>query len=86
MTQLDKPAEPFHGDAVIVDPLESIPWHELGRARVGDGELVLSRRGDEFAIRMRGAELMNSRSHGSEELLGATRLRGPRERRGARAC
>jgi spermidine synthase len=46
-----------------------VPWHELGRARVGDGELVLARRGDEFAIRLRGAELMNSRSHRSEEEL-----------------
>jgi spermidine synthase len=46
-----------------------VPWRELGRAKVGDGELVLSRRGDEFAIRLRGAELMNSRSHASEEAL-----------------
>ena len=46
-----------------------IPWRELGRARVGDGELVLARRGDEFAIRLRGAELMNSRNHRSEEEL-----------------
>lgn len=46
-----------------------IPWQELGRARVADGELVLARRGDEFAIRLRGAELMNSRSHRSEEEL-----------------
>jgi len=46
-----------------------VPWQEVGRARVPGGELVLSRRGDEFAIRMRGAELMNSRAHRSEELL-----------------
>jgi spermidine synthase len=46
-----------------------IPWEELGRAKLPDGELVLSRRGDEFVLRMRGAELMNSRSHRSEELL-----------------
>jgi spermidine synthase len=46
-----------------------IPWEELGRARLPDGELVLSRRGDEYVLRMRGAELMNSRSHASEELL-----------------
>ena len=46
-----------------------VPWRELGRAKVGDSELVLSRRGDEFAIRLRGAELMNSRSHSSEEAL-----------------
>lgn len=47
-----------------------VPWKELGRAKVGGNELVLARRGDEFAIRVRGAELMNSRSHGSEDLLG----------------
>ena len=46
-----------------------VPWHELGRAKVGKDELVLARRGDEFAIRLRGAELMNSRSHASEEAL-----------------
>lgn len=46
-----------------------IPWRELGRAKVGNGELVLAQRDDEFAIRMRGAELMNSRSHASEEAL-----------------
>ncbi|NVB79566.1 MAG: hypothetical protein HOV81_14310 [Kofleriaceae bacterium] len=47
-----------------------VPWKELGRAKVGGNELVLAKRGDEFAIRVRGAELMNSRSHGSEDLLG----------------
>jgi spermidine synthase len=46
-----------------------LPWKELGRAKVPDGELILSQRGEEFAIRLRGAELMNSRSHQSEELL-----------------
>ncbi|HEY5925775.1 MAG TPA: hypothetical protein VIV11_29010 [Kofleriaceae bacterium] len=46
-----------------------VPWRELGRAKVGNGELVLAQRGDEFAIRLRGAELMNSRSHASEEML-----------------
>ena len=46
-----------------------IPWQEIGRAVVPGGDLVLSRRGDEFAIRLRGAELMNSRMHQSEELL-----------------
>jgi spermidine synthase len=46
-----------------------IPWRELGRAKVGGADLVLSQRGDEFAIRLRGAELMNSRSHTSEQLL-----------------
>lgn len=47
-----------------------VPWKELGRASAGKSELVLAQRGDEFAIRLRGAELMNSRSHGSEDLLG----------------
>lgn len=46
-----------------------VPWNELGRARLPDGELVLARRGDEYVLRMRGAELMNSRSHASEEAL-----------------
>jgi spermidine synthase len=46
-----------------------IPWREIGRATVGGQALVLSQRGEEFAIRMRGAELMNSRSHASEEAL-----------------
>jgi spermidine synthase len=46
-----------------------IPWQELGRASVPTGELVLSRRGDEYVIRLKGAELMTSRSHASEELL-----------------
>ena len=46
-----------------------IPWKQLGRAALPDGELVLVQRGDEFVLRMRGAELMNSRMHRSEELL-----------------
>ncbi|HUS28050.1 MAG TPA: hypothetical protein VMZ53_06060 [Kofleriaceae bacterium] len=46
-----------------------IPWKELGRARVGKRDLVLARRGDEFALRVGGAELMNSRQHSSEEAL-----------------
>ena len=46
-----------------------IPWKELGRAALPDGDLVLSQRGDEFVLRLRGAELMNSRMHQSEELL-----------------
>jgi spermidine synthase len=46
-----------------------IPWKQLGRAALPDGDLVLVQRGDEFVLRMRGAELMNSRSHRSEELL-----------------
>lgn len=46
-----------------------VPWRELGRAKLPGGDLILAQRGDEFAIRLRGAELMNSRSHASEETL-----------------
>jgi len=46
-----------------------IPWKEIGRAPLPDGALVLSQRGEEFVLRLRGAELMNSRMHQSEELL-----------------
>ena len=47
-----------------------IPWQTLDRAAVpGGGELTLVRRGDEFAIRMNGAELMASRAHSSEEKM-----------------
>jgi spermidine synthase len=61
-----------------------IPWQELGRARVPQGDLVLSRRGDEFAIRLRGAELMNSRAHQSEQQLAVLGCAGLRERSGVR--
>ncbi|MFT5719945.1 MAG: spermidine synthase [Motiliproteus sp.] len=50
-----------------------IPWTLLGNTEIpkGGGELKLSRRGDEFSIRLSGVrgELMNSRAHGSEEAL-----------------
>jgi spermidine synthase len=46
-----------------------IPWQQLGKAPIPGGELVLSQRGEEFAIRLRGIELMNSRMHQSEEML-----------------
>ncbi|RRJ83392.1 spermidine synthase [Aestuariirhabdus litorea] len=49
------------------------PWIHLDTATIpnGGGELKLSRRGDEFSIRLSGVrgELMNSRVHGSEESL-----------------
>jgi len=61
-----------------------VPWQELARARVPDGELILSQRGDEFAIRLRGAELMNSRAHQSEELLAALGCKGLAEVPGVR--
>ncbi len=47
-----------------------IPWLTLDRAAVpGGGELTLVRRGEEFAIRLNGAELMASRAHSSEEKM-----------------
>ena len=48
-----------------------IPWENLGSATIPnhDGELRLSKRGEEYSIRVNNAELMNSRAHGSEEAL-----------------
>jgi len=48
-----------------------IPWEEIDRAKVPghEGEVTLLKRGSEFSIRTAGAELMNSRVHGSEEAL-----------------
>jgi spermidine synthase len=48
-----------------------IPWKEIDRAEVpGDvEEVVLRQRGSEFSIRTKNRELMNSRIHGSEEVL-----------------
>jgi spermidine synthase len=53
-----------------------IPWKPLGRATLPDGELVLLQRGDELVLRMRGVELMTSRSHQSEELLASLTCAG----------
>lgn len=61
-----------------------IPWQELGRAKVPHGDLVLSRRGEEFAIRLRGAELMNSRMHQSEDQLATRGCAGFAARSGVR--
>lgn len=61
-----------------------VPWQELGRARVPGGELILSQRGEEFAIRLRGAELMNSRAHQSEELLATLACKRLSEQPGVR--
>jgi spermidine synthase len=47
-----------------------IPTIVVDRTAVPGGELVLSRRGDEWSIRVRRVELMNSRTHGSEDELG----------------
>jgi spermidine synthase len=47
-----------------------IPWELLDSAPVpGGGTLHLYRRGDEFSIRIGRDELMNSRTHGSEDRL-----------------
>ena len=60
------------------------PWTVVGRAPApGGGELVLHQRGEEFAIRVNGRELMSSRQHGSEEKLAEVTcegLPGPRPR------
>lgn len=51
-----------------------IPWKLLDRVPVpgGEGELTLHQRGEEFSIRVTGqGELMNSRAHGSEDMLAA---------------
>ncbi len=47
-----------------------IPNVVIDRATTPDGEMVLSQRGTDFSIRVRGVELMNSRIHGSEDELG----------------
>ena len=48
-----------------------IPWQLLDSARVPgeNGDLCLYRRDGEFSIRVDGAELMNSRVHGSEDAM-----------------
>ena len=47
------------------------PWQQLDRVPTpsGNSELTLSRRGDEYSIRVGYDELMNSRVHGSEEAM-----------------
>ncbi len=60
-----------------------IPWNEVGRAKVPDGDLILSQRGEEFAIRLKGSELMNSRAHHSEEKLATFGCAGLENRSGA---
>ncbi|XXF79326.1 hypothetical protein P2318_06125 [Myxococcaceae bacterium GXIMD 01537] len=46
------------------------PWETLDTAPApGGGELVLARRGEEYALRVAGHVLMTSRTHGSEEAL-----------------
>lgn len=51
-----------------------LPLQTVATARVGDGELVLARRGDEWLVRVHGHVLMSSRRHSSEESLAAEAL------------
>ena len=65
--------------------VELLPWLTLDRAPIADGgELTLSARGDEFAIRLDGQELMSSDSHDSEEKLAVHGCAGLRGVAGAR--
>jgi len=58
-----------------------IPWETVDRTRAPDGaELILARRGGEWAIRAGGRALMSSRAHASEEALAAIALRRARRR------
>ena len=54
-----------------------IPWEEIDRASIPGNadEVRLLKRGPEFSIRTTGAELMNSRVHGSEDALAELALR-----------
>ncbi len=52
-----------------------LPWIHLETATTPDGGVLrLMRRGEEFSIRIDGAELMNSRLSGSEEALASLAL------------
>jgi len=58
-------------------------WQTIDTATLPDGDVMtLSRRGEDFAIRVANVELMNSRQHGSEESLArlAVERLGHRER------
>jgi spermidine synthase len=53
-----------------------LPWETIDRARAPDGvELVLARRGEEWAVRAGGRVLMSTRALGSEQALAAVALR-----------
>src|SRR4051812_31088251 len=53
------------------------PWKTIDKdVAPGGGELVLQERDGEFAIRIRGLQLMSSRSHGSEETMAQVGLAG----------
>ncbi len=63
-----------------------IAWQHLSSAEVPGkgGELRLYQRGEEFSIRIGGAELMNSRIHASEDALAAVGCEHLRGQAGAR--
>lgn len=60
-----------------------LPWVSIAEALAPDGEkLTLSRRGDEWVVRVAGQTLMSSRQQGSEEALARVALdRCPHARR-----
>lgn len=62
-----------------------IPWEQLDRAEVANGEvLTLWRHGADFAIRVNNRDLMASRMHASEDALGARGSAPYASRRNAR--
>lgn len=59
----------------VLDPAPVLAWETVARAPAPDGaELVLARRGAEWAVRAGGRTLMSSRAHASEEALAALAL------------
>lgn len=53
------------------------PWEHIDTATLPNGDVMtLQRRADEFSLRVANVELMNSRQHGSEELLAALAVDG----------
>ncbi len=63
-----------------------IPWEKIDRAQVPgqEGEVTLLKRGTEFSMRIAGAELMNSRRHGSEDALAELTCRRIKRKSGLR--
>ena len=62
-----------------------VPWQTIDRALTTDGgEMTLVRRGEQFVIRVDGQDLMNSRTHGSEDELGVYGCEGLRAKPGVR--
>jgi spermidine synthase len=63
-----------------------IPWEKIDRAEIPgqDGDITLLKRGADFSIRTAGAELMNSRLHGSEDALAELTCRRMKRQSGLR--